>query len=386
MQVSVLLTVIGPEAHKAFHKFQLTEEERKNLSKVLEAFQNYCQPFENTAFERYRFNLRGQRSGESFEQYVTSLRQIALRCNFEAITPDEILRDRIMFGITDNKVRDRLLREKKLMIERTLEICRANEVSSAQQKEVTKIQDSSVHAISRGKKQLKFGERTNFEAKRATKQPLWISDCRFCGRDHRKVKEECPAWGKVCAKCKKHNHFKIKCSKSQTTQPRQVRKEVHSVQESDDMDCDFQIYTVRTVSSIKLNDEQTVTLRISPKSAIRFQIDCGADCNVLPVHVYKAATGDFEMKNVLPSKTTLYTYGKIGNSSVGKVEIQVWRGNRTRRLECELVNGEHFHSILGNEACVELDVLEMKDNNKLNPLQCNKGQQIFATRKQHGQF
>lgn len=196
VQVSVLLTVIGPEAHKVFHTFQLTEEERKDVTKVLEAFQNYCQPLQNTAFERYRFNLRGQRSGESFEQYVTCLRQIALRCNFETITPEEILRDRIMFGITDNKVRDRLLREKNLTLERTLEICRANEVSSAQQKEVSKIQDSNIHVIGKGKKQLKSEDRKSFESRRGTKQQGWISDCRFCGREHKKVKEECPAWGK----------------------------------------------------------------------------------------------------------------------------------------------------------------------------------------------
>ena len=40
VQVSVLLTVIGPEAHKVFHTFQLTAEERKHATKLLEAFQN----------------------------------------------------------------------------------------------------------------------------------------------------------------------------------------------------------------------------------------------------------------------------------------------------------------------------------------------------------
>ena len=383
VQVSVLLTVIGPEAHKVFHTFQLTAEERKDVKKVLEAFQNYCQPFQNTAFERYRFNLRGQRPGESFEQYVTSLRQIALRCNFETITPDEILRDRIMFGITDNKVRDRLLREKNLTLERTLEICRANEVSSAQQKEVSKIQDSSIHVIGKGKKQPKTDDKKTFDFRRAAKQPGWISDCRFCGRDHKKIKEECPAWGKECAKCKKRNHFKVKCSNVQSFQPRRVMRGVHSVQESDEMDSDLQIYTVRTVSSIKLHDEQTVTLKISPKVGIRFQIDCGADCNVLPVHVYKAATCDFKLRNVVPSETILYAYGQTGNRSAGRVRIQVWRGDLTTHLECELISGERFHSILGRQACIELEILEIKDNDKVNPVQCIQGQKIFATQKEH---
>ena len=67
---------------------------------------------------------------ESFEQYVAALRQLAVRCDFGNITPDQILRDRIMFGITDHKVRDRLLREKNITLDRTLEICRANEAAA----------------------------------------------------------------------------------------------------------------------------------------------------------------------------------------------------------------------------------------------------------------
>ena len=73
VQVSVLLTVIEPAAHKVFNTFQLTAEDKKNPMSVLDAFEKYCQPIKNTAFERYRFNLRGQRSGESFDQYVTAL-------------------------------------------------------------------------------------------------------------------------------------------------------------------------------------------------------------------------------------------------------------------------------------------------------------------------
>ena len=88
------------------------------------------------------------------------------------------------------------------------------------------------------------------------------------------------------------------------------------------------MYTAKIISSIKLRDEQTVSLKIRPKCYIRFQIDNGADCNVLPLHVYKAATGDHYLKNVIPSKTIVYVHGQIGTPSAGKVKIQVWRGNK----------------------------------------------------------
>ena len=48
-------------------------------------------------------------------------------CDFHAITPEEILRDRLVFGIQDGKVRERLLREADLTLKKTDEICRAAE-------------------------------------------------------------------------------------------------------------------------------------------------------------------------------------------------------------------------------------------------------------------
>ena len=64
VHVSVLLTVIGPEAHKVFGNLKLTEDKKKDIESVLQAFEDYCQPFKNTAFDRYTFNLRGQLPSE----------------------------------------------------------------------------------------------------------------------------------------------------------------------------------------------------------------------------------------------------------------------------------------------------------------------------------
>ena len=55
-------------------------------------------------------------------------------CDFHAITPEEILRDRLVFGIQDDKVRERLLREADLTLKKTDEICRAEESMAAPMK------------------------------------------------------------------------------------------------------------------------------------------------------------------------------------------------------------------------------------------------------------
>lgn len=34
---------------------------------------------------------------------------------------------------------------------------------------------------------------------------------RFCGKEHKKNNQKCPAFGKKCQKCGKANHFAVKC-------------------------------------------------------------------------------------------------------------------------------------------------------------------------------
>ena len=287
-----------------------------------------------------------------------------------------------MFGMTDNRVHDRLLCEKSLTLARTLEICRANEVSSAQQIAVNKINDNSVHGIGRGKHSKQREMEKNPGRGKSTG---WISDCKFCEREHKKSKEACPAYGEKGANCNKLNHFKIKCPQSYKSHQQHVRGISNNVLHEESDSSESEVYrpdTVKTVSSIKLQDEQTVSLKIKPKCYIRFQIDNSADCNVLPLHVYKAATGDHCLMKVIPSETTVYAYGQIGTPSVGKVKTQEWRGNKTCNLMCELLEGEQFHSVLGSDACVFLGILEVKDNDKLNPVK-EKGCMVHVVVKNH---
>jgi len=112
--------VIGAEARKVFSTFTFGEGNSDKIQPVLESFAAYCQPLKSVPFERYRFY---------YDHYRTVLRQLADRCEFETITADQILQDKLVFGIQDSKVRERLLREKNLSLQKTDEICRAHETT-----------------------------------------------------------------------------------------------------------------------------------------------------------------------------------------------------------------------------------------------------------------
>ena len=65
-----------------------------------------------------------QEVGASYNHYRRTLQQLADRCEFETITVDQILRNKIVFGIQDSKVRERLLRKKNLSQQKNDEIFR----------------------------------------------------------------------------------------------------------------------------------------------------------------------------------------------------------------------------------------------------------------------
>lgn len=81
-QVAVLLNVIGEEALEKFNTFGLSEDEKKELEKVLEDFGEFCTPKANKAIDRHVFNSRNQLEGENFMTYLTALKKLSASCNF----------------------------------------------------------------------------------------------------------------------------------------------------------------------------------------------------------------------------------------------------------------------------------------------------------------
>ena len=71
---------------------------------------------------------------ETYDQYNTALHKLAKGCEFNTITPDEMLRVLLIFGISDTKVGERLLRESDLTATKTDEMCRTAKGIQAQMK------------------------------------------------------------------------------------------------------------------------------------------------------------------------------------------------------------------------------------------------------------
>ena len=134
VQAATFLHVAGPEALEVYNTFSWTTADDKNkVDKIMEKFDQYCNPRKNLTWERHKFNTRNQQPGETIDQYVTDLKTKAQTCEFAELK-DGLIRDRIVCGITCDRTRARLLKEGELMLQKALDICRANEATSSQLK------------------------------------------------------------------------------------------------------------------------------------------------------------------------------------------------------------------------------------------------------------
>ena len=213
VQAAVFLHVIGSEAHRVYNTFEFDDEgDRKKINKLLEKFENYCLPKKNITLERYSLFTRRQRQGESFDEFITDLRRRASRCEFPA-TLESILKDCIVMGTSDEKLRERLIRDNVESLDKALNMCRASEQCQGHLKLLRqgKVNDTSELPVEPVCPARTTNDRSGLpmEPVRRESARASVYDCRFCGGTHKRGM--CPAFGKSCRACGKQNHFAKVC-------------------------------------------------------------------------------------------------------------------------------------------------------------------------------
>ena len=183
----------------------------------------------NPVFCRFKFNNEVQ-GDRTIEQFITTLKTLARDCKFS--DEEDMIRDRLVFGVRAQKVRERLINEgEKLTMDKAIEISQNFEYSQQQLKSMSESSTAavSVHAVQSPKPSTSGANRTGRqpiqpsksagtrESRPTQRTTNWRrqgepSDhaCGKCGQKHSQ-KARCPAQGKQCHQCKKWNHFSVRC-------------------------------------------------------------------------------------------------------------------------------------------------------------------------------
>ena len=370
-RVATFITCIGAEAlevHNAlpFH----TEDEKQDINVVLDLWNSHCTGQTNIIYERYRFNNRNQESHESIDVYATGLRALAATCEFGALR-DEMIRDRLVCGITNNSVRRKLLQEPKSSLEKCLDICRSAEATSAHLKAISGQSTSTdkpvytVNALDKRRKSKAPPKRHSKGLKQPVPEPKedLLKCCKHCG-SHIKQRFKCPAFGKVCSACNKPNHFAEMCKSAPGRNSRphngvnMIDADFSSEEELLSVTFDLTEGSVNIVNEDKLPEKRIfATMEIAGES-VRMRIDTGASCNVLPQKFVPYGT------NIIQSDRTLKMYSNSTMPVVGtcRVRIRNPKNNKKYNAEFVVVKGDHT-PLIGSRAFQQGNLVKVQQDN-----------------------
>ena len=215
---------------------------------IVAAFQKHLRRQRSIVLDRREFFTRQQEAGESFDDYLIALKELAQFCDFCTQCFDEQFRDRIVNGVRDQEALQAMLAEPDLTLDKAIKLCRVSESarSNAAALHPATVQPVSAYRRSRSVRHPSpaagRGSRrrssTDSESTRGSRSPAargyspsggWRSRprdqrrdsargddaCSCCGRRRHRSGETCPASRAACFGCGADGHFARVCPRAE---------------------------------------------------------------------------------------------------------------------------------------------------------------------------
>ncbi|XP_077530460.1 uncharacterized protein LOC144142676 [Haemaphysalis longicornis] len=106
---AVFLTALPAEVYPTLQALLFPKTHRQaSFEEVSSALKTFYSPRGSVVSARYRFNKRKQHPSETITDFIIAMREIAAHCKFGGFLQDA-LRDRLIVGLRNKSIRDRLL-------------------------------------------------------------------------------------------------------------------------------------------------------------------------------------------------------------------------------------------------------------------------------------
>jgi len=133
---ATFLSVMGPVPYQLLRSLLSPEKPReKTFEELVAVLTAHYNPPPSEVMQRFRFNSRSRKTGESVAAYVAELRRLAEFCNY-GDTLDKMLRDRLVWGINDESIQRKLLQEEDLTLKKALTLAQGSETAAKNVKEM----------------------------------------------------------------------------------------------------------------------------------------------------------------------------------------------------------------------------------------------------------
>ena len=303
----------------------------------MEKLDQYFHVRHNVIFERARFNRRDQLEGESGDQYITKLFYLAERCSYGQLT-SEMIRDRLVVGIRDLALSERLQLNPDLTLEKAKTMIRQREAVHTQQQVLKEAGSGSSFKGENSSMDFLRGQGT--KTKPAGVSPAnpkqTPKQCIKCGKGQHPW-YTCPAKESVCHKSKWRGHYGSQC----------LSKTVAELQpDESNLDSAF-------LDTLTQNSPETWSVKLKlANQALEFKIDTGAEVTAISDVAFRA----FKALKLDRPKKMLYGPARTLLKVIGQFEGELFYRGKTTKQNVYVVNGLRTN-LLGLPAILALKLV-----------------------------
>ena len=347
-QCAIFLHMIGEDALSVYDTFQIPTDEIDKVLPLIQRFDEHFAPQKNVTYQRYLFNTCTQ-DGRPFNEFLVDLKNKARTCEF-GILENSLIRDRIICGLDDKTIRERLLRDNTLTLAKTMQHVRASETSKQHVNDLNASKYSTDYVSQTQSKQKSIDDQ---------KSDVRSKVCYYCGTNHGRL---CPAYGQKCSSCGRMNHFARVC---QSTKNRKKLDNISCELQKEELFIDH--ISSNTIS--ECNNELVATFLIN-NQPIQFKLDTGAQCNIIPQYVFDNLPSK---PSLTKSNTILKTYDGSIVPLIGTCKMEIKSATKKSQAEFQIVAVSNVKPLLGLQTCKTMELFNihticsttMRDANEL---------------------
>ncbi|KAG7526603.1 putative protein K02A2.6-like [Solea senegalensis] len=385
-QQAILISVVGAATYSLMRNLLSPAKPKDNtFQELVLLMKNHFDPKPSEIVQRYKFDSHSRKPNETVMEYVAELRRLAQDCNY-GNTLQQMLKDRIVCGINDDRIQRRLLSDL------TFEVCKALSIAVSIETANKNAQDLQTSGATAKCFNLTKGQQETRTFKGESRECYRCKGTKHTAADCKHKQETCHACGKVghlaraCRSKAKLNQKKHGSSNVKSANQRSAHYHSHEVCETEDNstsdsseDDSFTLNCVkcqrehkseqyrlgrRSVGHLRKVDPYIVDMQLDEKN-VNFEIDTGCCLTVMNEAPFKATWRHTKLPSLQPIKIKLETYTGGPVKVIGATRVSVRYKQQKRNLPLVVVEGEG-PSLLGRGWLEEinLDWREIKNSRK----------------------
>ena len=316
LKVATALSVMGAEIFELLSNLCHPKKPADlDFADMIARLKKRLAPEPSVAASRYRFQQVTQQEGQTTGEFISELQRAASHCKFNCAAKDplgERLRDQLIFGIRNERLRSRLIADGEISFEEAVNLVQREEVINSGAREIGISKSPTLAYVS----SFAPGHQKNAKRKAGTKT------CFRCGQaGHDQA--ICRFKDALCHFCKKKGHIKAVCR--QRSKPSRV-KVVEPEREAD--------YWIK-----KLGEGEAIFLscRIEGRAA-SMELDTGCALSLAPRAFYDKFCSHLPIQPCSKDLKT-YTSGKV--DVLGEVHVKVEHNDQVERMPLIIVREGH---------------------------------------------